>query len=242
MLPSSRAILGGRQRLSQASRPPPPPPDAVPRLFFSAQIDHLPTSGSRPGCTLPVISPALGTMNRKMAPWGMRGEAHIRPPWASMIDRQIERPMPFFGLRREQGIEDALGDGRIEVRGPYPRPSRAARRLPEGSEETDRTLGRSAVARMDSWPSTTRFSKTRWNRTRSPWTDRLPVWRLLSSVMPCGPHPASGEGQHLSDDLVHIDVGQLQPRPPGKRHEPADDTPGTHGGALDPHQALRRPP
>ena len=49
---------------------------------------------------------------------------------------------------------------------------------------------------------------------------------------------ASGEGQHLPDSLVHVDFGQLQPRSPGERHEPADDTPRTHGGPLHPHQAL----
>src|ERR1700692_1084465 len=30
-----------------------------------------------------------------MAPWGMVAVAHSRPPWASMIERQIESPIPM---------------------------------------------------------------------------------------------------------------------------------------------------
>src|SRR6202795_140375 len=36
-----------------------------------------------------------GRLNRKTAPWGTFAVAHIRPPCASMIERQIDSPMPL---------------------------------------------------------------------------------------------------------------------------------------------------
>src|SRR6266568_759269 len=40
-------------------------------------------------------SPGPGRLNRKVAPWGTFAVAHIRPPCASMIERQIDSPMPM---------------------------------------------------------------------------------------------------------------------------------------------------
>src|ERR1700722_19177352 len=36
-----------------------------------------------------------GAVNWKTVPHGTRGDAQKRPPWDSMIDRQIESPMPM---------------------------------------------------------------------------------------------------------------------------------------------------
>ena|SRR5213593_3607511 len=42
---------------------------------------------------------AEGSVNAKVAPDPLFGSAHIRPPWASMIDRLIASPMPMpFGF------------------------------------------------------------------------------------------------------------------------------------------------
>src|SRR5216684_4075630 len=41
------------------------------------------------------LSRCPGRLNRKVAPWGMFAVAHIRPPCASMIERQIDSPMPM---------------------------------------------------------------------------------------------------------------------------------------------------
>src|SRR6266851_7914318 len=41
------------------------------------------------------VSPCPGRLNRNVAPWGMFAVAHIRPPCASMIERQIDSPMPM---------------------------------------------------------------------------------------------------------------------------------------------------
>jgi hypothetical protein len=35
-----------------------------------------------------------GKVNRNIAPGGSFASAHSRPPWASMIDRQIDSPIP----------------------------------------------------------------------------------------------------------------------------------------------------
>jgi hypothetical protein len=40
------------------------------------------------------LSPAFGKVNRNTAPRGAFASAHSRPPWASMIDRQIDSPIP----------------------------------------------------------------------------------------------------------------------------------------------------
>ena len=40
-------------------------------------------------------SSGTGSENRKTAPWGAFGLAHSRPPWASTIDRLIDKPMPM---------------------------------------------------------------------------------------------------------------------------------------------------
>src|SRR5262249_41645090 len=37
---------------------------------------------------------ALGKVNLNAAPRGLLASAHRRPPWASMMDRQIDSPMP----------------------------------------------------------------------------------------------------------------------------------------------------
>ena len=37
---------------------------------------------------------ALGKVNRNMTPPGWFASAHSRPPWASMMDRQIDSPIP----------------------------------------------------------------------------------------------------------------------------------------------------
>ena len=41
------------------------------------------------------ISQCVGRVNWKVAPWGTFAVAHTRPPCASMIERQIDSPMPM---------------------------------------------------------------------------------------------------------------------------------------------------
>jgi hypothetical protein len=38
--------------------------------------------------------PAIGSLTKKTDPWGSRAEAQSRPPWDSMILRQIANPIP----------------------------------------------------------------------------------------------------------------------------------------------------
>src|SRR5262249_29659986 len=38
---------------------------------------------------------SAGKVNRKIVPWGRPGVAHNLPPWDSIIERQIERPIPM---------------------------------------------------------------------------------------------------------------------------------------------------
>jgi hypothetical protein len=37
---------------------------------------------------------ALGILKRNTVPWGAFSSAHKRPPWESMMDRQIDSPIP----------------------------------------------------------------------------------------------------------------------------------------------------
>jgi hypothetical protein len=41
------------------------------------------------------VMPWAGRVNWKLAPRGTVAAAHTRPPWASMIERQIDSPMPI---------------------------------------------------------------------------------------------------------------------------------------------------
>jgi hypothetical protein len=43
---------------------------------------------------LPAMSP-LGRTIWKIEPCGIAADAHRRPPWASMMDRQMESPIPI---------------------------------------------------------------------------------------------------------------------------------------------------
>ena len=50
-------------------------------------------------------------------PYGIRDDAEMRPPWAPMIDRHIESPMPMpSGFRREEEVEDPISYRRIKSR------------------------------------------------------------------------------------------------------------------------------
>src|SRR5262245_64523568 len=49
-------------------------------------------------------------VKRKVLPWSALRAAHRRPPWASMIERLIERPMPRpFGLVLKKGLKTSAG-------------------------------------------------------------------------------------------------------------------------------------
>jgi len=52
------------------------------------------TSRGREGSNHDVMSGWADTVNSKVAPWGTFVLARSRPPCASMIDRQIDRPIP----------------------------------------------------------------------------------------------------------------------------------------------------
>jgi hypothetical protein len=41
------------------------------------------------------VSAFIGRVNCNVAPWGTFAVAQSRPPWASMIERQIESPIPM---------------------------------------------------------------------------------------------------------------------------------------------------
>src|ERR1700675_3965884 len=41
------------------------------------------------------LSAFTGRVNCNVAPWGTFAVAHNRPPWASMIERQTEGPIPM---------------------------------------------------------------------------------------------------------------------------------------------------
>ena len=45
--------------------------------------------------SLGILSAKVGTVNRKILPPRRFGDAHRRPPWDSMIDRQIDKPIPI---------------------------------------------------------------------------------------------------------------------------------------------------
>lgn len=61
---------------------------AAPRC---GRTDGLFSSSPQSRCS---TSGAAGNVNSKLAPWGAFTVAHNRPPCASMMDREIDRPIP----------------------------------------------------------------------------------------------------------------------------------------------------
>ena len=62
--------------------------------FQCCRVHPDQTSRGREGTNHNVMSGWADTVNSKVAPWGTFALAHRRPPCASMIDRQIDRPIP----------------------------------------------------------------------------------------------------------------------------------------------------
>src|SRR5882757_7148490 len=53
------------------------------------------SSDGLPARSHDAVSAFTGRVNCNVAPWGRFAVAQSRPPWASMIERQIESPIPM---------------------------------------------------------------------------------------------------------------------------------------------------
>jgi hypothetical protein len=57
-------------------------------------LDHQPGTQEFSPVTVPALSERVGIVKLKIAPRGWLAVTHKRPPCASMIERQIDSPMP----------------------------------------------------------------------------------------------------------------------------------------------------
>lgn len=69
---------------------PKSPNTAIPQSSNALRSAHL--VAHDPSAT---VAPSASSINRKTAPSGLFGATHNRPSWASMIERQIDRPIPI---------------------------------------------------------------------------------------------------------------------------------------------------
>ena len=146
---------------------------------------------------------ASGVKNWKIAPCGSFASTHNRPPCASMIERQIDRPMPKpLGLGRVEGLEQPL-DGSQEP-APDLIPHRDEHAIRFGlAVVMNNSRGPSATAPIAWTALTMRLRTTCCNCTRSPSMSGKPSKSAVCTDVPFFRF-AAGELNHLADHLVHV--------------------------------------
>src|SRR5262249_50842167 len=116
----------------------------------------------------------VGKVNRKTVPRVMPGEAHKRPPCDSMIDRQIDKPIPMpsaLVVKNELKIW-SITFGSM----PLPESSTVTRTSPPLSSSDLTSIVRSGTNSIASMALVTRLKRTCCNCTR------LPVTGLSASI------------------------------------------------------------
>ena len=100
-----------------------------------------------------------GSVKENTAPWGEFGVAQSRPPWFSISDRLMDKPIPIpFALVVKKGVKTRSAS---EPR-PVPESRTATSTSPDSStpDSTQSERGRSVTAIMASMPFMIKFSRT----------------------------------------------------------------------------------
>ena len=172
-------------------------------------------------------STAMGTVKWKAVPCGVRADAHKRPPCASMIDRQIESPMP----RPSDLVVKKGSKMRCAMAGSSPGPVSSTVtcgtvRLGEGDGDgqlpfavRDRCHGLDAVHDQVQ-QHLLQLNLVAQHGLRAGGQIGVQHDAVLLQF-------AAGERQHFLDGVADVELGQLRPGFLGERPQAADHVAGT---------------